>query len=880
MAGESPTSQIYSNNKKQWSNENCWRDENFDAKKSYIQKNTSDNLCSLKESTTIIDDLVREYLETYDRKIIIKLIDNPMIKKQFLLKIATENSNSTFMLFEYFKSESYAREVLVAAAKKNPFEWLNWLTKNPSHWFSDDIRKMCQWEILLQFTQENPGYAFQYYDIYKNDSYAKEILCTAVKLSPIFGLRWLQDNWSSLLAQDVLKILKQGDVLSIIAKESPEDVFNNFDYFKNESYIKDILIKMIMSDPFNSIAWIKKYWEWPLKSDILAALKWYFLAHPEMAFDIPKDTPYRWELFLNALPKYSWMISSRFSEIKHEPFARDLLLRITGNNPSLAFDYFDTYKDMSYAKEIFMNAVKKESYTALSWLWFHWSEKIAVDFLFSAENKELLIDIALDNPSRIINLFPLYKNTPFAKEILFAANSKDIFVAFSYYDIYKSVPYAKELLIKAAENINNEELVESEYLYIWRVINDFHEEGDDIRFMIISKFDENRLYQLIVQWRAEIFTSTYNGIIKQLLWVLAKNGKDIYDVIKTNDSRSVATFIEAATSYGKIDQLFTTIRDDTKKKEIIDIIFDEKNIEGDTARYVALMEIVNKYKSGKLLDYMGMKLQENYEKSSSKDSWWIIVHYVRDKFPKNSFFSSLPKKYEITDITKISSSELFDSRGRNVQQYFFYNDKDGKASYQNFLSKYRWNTSWKIKEDESFITITSQMKNGKSIIIYANKPEHDGETEGRSNWFDAITADMKSYKPPLESMVIVHRWHSYHADKTIARIPPFAKMVFLGSCGWFQNIGKTLSHAWNAHIISTKWVGTMAVNDTLFKAVNDQIFSGKGINWKDIWWKVPSQLKDNKSKDDFFNYVRPDENIGALFYSKKQELESKRNQSK
>ena len=86
---------------------------------------------------------------------------------------------------------------------------------------------------------------------------------------------------------------------------------------------------------------------------------------------------------------------------------------------------------------------------------------------------------------------------------------------------------------------------------------------------------------------------------------------------------------------------------------------------------------------------------------------------------------------------------------------------------------------------------------------------------------------------------MVHRGHSYHTGNTIERLTNDAKMVFLGSCGGFQNVTETLKKSPNAQIISTKGTGTMHVNDPLFKIINEELLSNKTtITWEQIWKKA------------------------------------------
>lgn len=281
--------------------------------------------------------------------------------------------------------------------------------------------------------------------------------------------------------------------------------------------------------------------------------------------------------------------------------------------------------------------------------------------------------------------------------------------------------------------------------------------------------------------------------------------------------------------------------------------------------YVAIVEIIKAFKDETLLKYIWEKVKINFQNSANKNAWWIIGKYSANKFPDDKFFKNIEEKYKLTKITEVENKDLFNKRWENIQQYYFYNDADWKSSYDNFLSNYKWN-NWKVEDKKSFIIIKSKVKDWKYITIYANKPENDWSDSEKPNWVDAIKTELKWEIPK----VVVHRWHSFHAFKTLENITTENILVFLGSCWWFQNIEKILEKSWNAQIISTKWTWVKAINDPLFKLINEQILAWKNIVWKDIWKQL-----EGKDNNNFQKYVRPDEDLWAMFYRRITELERK-----
>jgi hypothetical protein len=140
------------------------------------------------------------------------------------------------------------------------------------------------------------------------------------------------------------------------------------------------------------------------------------------------------------------------------------------------------------------------------------------------------------------------------------------------------------------------------------------------------------------------------------------------------------------------------------------------------------------------------------------------------------------------------------------------------------------------------------------IEIYANKP--DFEEEG----VNAINSLMR--EKYLLPVVVVHRGHSFHTETTLEKIPPSAKLIFVGSCGGFYKISLALENAPDAHIISTKQIGTKSLNDAMLFALNENIRNGNDIVWNDFWDKLRDRFGSNQY---FSDYIPPNKNLESIF---------------
>lgn len=110
--------------------------------------------------------------------------------------------------------------------------------------------------------------------------------------------------------------------------------------------------------------------------------------------------------------------------------------------------------------------------------------------------------------------------------------------------------------------------------------------------------------------------------------------------------------------------------------------------------------------------------------------------------------------------------------------------------------------------------------------------------------------------------MIVHRGHSIYVDRTFEKLPATAALVYLGNCGGYTLLDTLLRKAPEAHVITTKGIGSITINDPLLKALNDSLLSGKDLTWPAFWQQAHTTLGRNPR---FVDYVPPDKHAGAVF---------------
>ena len=393
-------------------------------------------------------------------------------------------------------------------------------------------------------------------------------------------------------------------------------------------------------------------------------------------------------------------------------------------------------------------------------------------------------------------------------------------------------------------------------------INDLHEHSNLVRFESVDKATPSELYTLMVYGEEEVFTSSFNGLFDILIKKMHENninGKKLLEQVGQNKFR---TFIKECSSFNRLNEFLGTMDKESAEQLLSNIVSNIDNAEDKLAQAAIVADIFSNIQNENMLKVLQKQIKFEYERvanspeSQKEDKilYGILSGMFAEKAVVNeTWIKEMADKFKLENLTTLKSSDLFNADNTNVQQYFFYDDEDGHASFKHFLDQYQNQPDWHITQKEHFVLI-KQEKNGKILEIYANYPKF--QTEGPEE------IDVLLKEKNIQTITVVHRGHSYHAQQTIDRIPPTAKIVSLGSCGGYSNIEQVLKRAPKAHILSTKGTGTMLVNDPLLKTLNMEILSGKNIEWPTFWEKMQKKVGNN---DNFKNYVPPHKNLGAMF---------------
>ena len=398
-------------------------------------------------------------------------------------------------------------------------------------------------------------------------------------------------------------------------------------------------------------------------------------------------------------------------------------------------------------------------------------------------------------------------------------------------------------------------------------INGLHDKPDPVRFKVLEPLSAEELYYLIVMSEDLIYTSSYvRGVYPQIFQRMkSPHGDSLLMWVHGDYFRK---FIKMAAAYNTLDNFLGTM-----EKENANTVMKAFTIGLEKAREEDAVDVADSYssifeKNKPLAKFVLSETKWNYRKNVEADNKrGIIIYNLLQTLFESADTSKkidLSEKLGIPPIYKIDYSSLKDSAGRVVEQAFFYGgdeDKDGQYSFADFMSLFHGKPEWKISENPQWVTITSTK--GKPVYIFANKPLN-GEDDPDEKAQDALGEYLESKN--MRPSIYIHRGHSYHVSSTLKRLQSSGKIVVLGSCGGYNNLSEVLKISNDAHIISSKQVGTRTVNEPILQAINNTLIAGKNIEWLSMWKDLGFKFRnDAVAKDRFDDYIPPYKNLGAIF---------------
>ncbi|MCW3127506.1 MAG: hypothetical protein JWO03_3164 [Bacteroidetes bacterium] len=416
------------------------------------------------------------------------------------------------------------------------------------------------------------------------------------------------------------------------------------------------------------------------------------------------------------------------------------------------------------------------------------------------------------------------------------------------------------MLIAARKNYLGRYNVEEEMnyyaLHFVRAINDKTGMADNVRFASVDNLNCDELYYLMVYGREEVFNATFNGMF-------AKFEKKCTSSKEWSAEHFTAyphyrAFVALCATYGKLEKFLSLFTPADQKVLLTAFASGLDKEQDELSEAATVAETVANTATPGILQTLQSIIKASYQSLDSAQDYngmsiyGILSAMCKDKATTDKrWFSMIAKKYKTGALTTLANSCLVDQKPF-IERMYFYDDEDGRESYQNFLRTFSGSPNWKIEQNYSYVKVTSLI--GARIEIYANKADLE---EGGDREISKIIAD-NNYAVKC----IVHRGHSFHTEATLNRVPSTTRFIMVGSCGGFYKINIALRKAPDAQIISTRQIGVKEINDPIIYSFNEYVRQGKDINWKTFWDEMKVKLGSNGL---FYDYVPPHKNLESLF---------------
>ncbi|WP_276480382.1 hypothetical protein [Paraflavitalea pollutisoli] len=408
-----------------------------------------------------------------------------------------------------------------------------------------------------------------------------------------------------------------------------------------------------------------------------------------------------------------------------------------------------------------------------------------------------------------------------------------------------------------------------------REINALHDVNDpNVRFRALNNLTPQELYYVAVLSEDEIYTSSYVSGVYPRIFQRMKNPRGDSLLMSVNGDY-FRKFIKMAAGYNTLNNFLSTMGKEEAETLMKAFVIGLERKKGDRSDDLEdAVDVADSYssimdKNKELASFILNEVSWNYDKNVQDNNKRGVVIY---KLLKILFESAdTTRKMDLSTMLGIPSiyaqdyRSLTDDSGRVIQQVFFYGDedKDGQNSFVNFMGMFRGRAEWKIEDKPEWVSIRSVK--GKPVFIYANKPLYNPKVE--EDLDEKAQLKLMEYldKKNLRPTVVVHRGHSYHLPYTLKKLAPTAHIVVLGSCGGYNNLNEVLTICRDAHIISSKQVGTKTVNEPILEAINANLVAGRNIDWINMWKELGGKFKSGPAKEKFDDYIPPYKNLGAIF---------------
>jgi len=397
-------------------------------------------------------------------------------------------------------------------------------------------------------------------------------------------------------------------------------------------------------------------------------------------------------------------------------------------------------------------------------------------------------------------------------------------------------------------------------------INELHSSPDAIRFASVKNLRAEDIYYVITSCGEEMYTSTYLGLYKRLMGLYKDQPVDsLFDLVQYDNVR---TFMRIAANYNVLTDFLGNMSHDAMAKIVKRFL---GGIGTDTNSSLEMaMDIGDSFNALASTDEINQltkaELQANLRRCRAEHQYLGVRLYsiLTQVFDLTRNEDALKKLWATLGNYEILKRNVLENKnGEIVQLVLFYGDEDGVASFKNFLQLYNDESRWKITKNDNWINIRSVAEH--PISIYANLPlDIKQELDLRAQ--DTLLSYL--HDQSIDPVVLVHRGHSYHLDKTLRRLKPSVRLAILGSCGSYNKSISIASFNPDVQVIGSKKTGSMSINDPIIQTINETLLEQKDLYWPEIWKQLEGRFSKDKTMLGLFNEYFPPSNNTSLFVLK------------
>ncbi len=395
-------------------------------------------------------------------------------------------------------------------------------------------------------------------------------------------------------------------------------------------------------------------------------------------------------------------------------------------------------------------------------------------------------------------------------------------------------------------------------------------------FKLLEKARPEQLYDLITQrisFNTYDYThGTYNALLDDMFKKMKADGKTLGDIAGTSPERQerLRSFIEAAGAYNRMPDL-VRMTSPAEHEGMAGLLLQKREDHsldlGTTAEFIKALP-----KSSPVLPYIEGSLMVRGFEGSEYDkadvgmmAYWYANHSGHIPTGDNKgYFDrvSRDESFQVKPLDRIASSALLDMGKRNFQLHVFYDDQDGIDTFKSFSASMKAD-GWATRKQDDFL-ILSKEKDGRRVEMLVSPPESNGEAVKGIQGYVAQKGGTIS--------VLIGRGHSHHMSEAVDLITKDTKLVTLGGCWGHNYVTNVIEKSPEAHILSTSGIGRMVINNATTRWINDQILSGRDLDWKQLQKFWDTMAKDKTLAKDAALYVAPDKNIMLNFERRRSEL--------